>query len=55
MHTKVDTCANFSSPGCLGARLEIVTPDACTDAETDRRQVNIVLTPALLGWCQGLS
>ena len=25
------------------------------DAQTDRRQVNIVLTPALLGWCQGLS
>ena len=50
---------NFSSPGCLGARLESVTPhrqtDARTYARTDRGQVKLVLTPALLGWCQGPS
>ena len=41
---------SLSSAGCLGAQLESVTY-----GRTDRRQVNIVLTPALLGWCQGLS
>ena len=44
----------LSSVGCLGARLESVT-DGQTHAQTDARQVNIVLTLALLSWCQGLS
>ena len=29
--------------------------DEQTDGQTHVRQVNIVLTPALLGWCQGQS
>ena len=40
----------LSSVACLGAQLESVA-----DGRTDRHQVNVVLTPALLGWCQGLS
>ena len=43
----------LSCAGCLWARLESVTPNRrLTD---DQLLVNIVLTPALLGCCQGLS
>ena len=45
---------NLSSAGCFEAQLESVT-DARMHAQTDRRKVKIVLTPALLDWCQGLS
>ena len=38
---------NFSSPGCLGARLESVT-DTCTYGHTHRPQVKIVLTQPCL-------
>ena len=58
---KVITCAKFQLSSLLGglarecdARTDVRT-DAQTDAQRDARQVNIVLTPALLGWCQGLS
>ena len=55
---KLILVANFSSPGCFGTQLESVTyirTDRQTDRCTHRRQVKIVPTPALLGWCQGLN
>ena len=47
---KANTCAKFQPSRLLGGPAR-----ECDTRQTHRRQVNIELTPALLGWCQGLS